>query len=90
MREIGELETSYYIRMLVADRPGVLATTAKVFGDHGVSLASVIQQAAESDSAELVYVTHRACEAEVRAALVEIDALDVVREVAAVIRVQEL
>ncbi|MBA4370464.1 MAG: homoserine dehydrogenase [Coriobacteriaceae bacterium] len=90
VREIGELETSYYIRMLVADRPGVLATTAKVFGDHGVSLASVIQKAASSDAAELVYVTHRACEAEVRAALAEFDALEVVREVAAVIRVQEL
>jgi homoserine dehydrogenase len=91
VRDIATLSTRYYIRMLVEDRPGVLAATAKLFGDHGVSLASVIQRSSEEcDTAELVYVTHTALEADVRDALEEIRASESVREVGAVIRVEDL
>jgi len=91
VRDIATLETRYYIRLLVADKPGVLAATAKVFGDHGVSLASVIQRAAEEgETAELVYVTHRALEADVRASLAEIEAHDSVLEFSALVRVEDL
>lgn len=89
--DIAELVTRYYIRLLVADRPGVLAATAKVFGDHGVSLASVIQRAAEGGAtAELVYVTHSAREADVRTSLEEMGANPAVLEICAVIRVEDL
>ena len=90
VRDIAELETSYYIRLRVLDAPGVLAATSAVFAEHGVSLASVIQKAAESDEAELVYVTHRAGEAAVRASLDEIGDLASVHEVGTVLRVEEL
>ncbi|MDO8964144.1 MAG: homoserine dehydrogenase [Coriobacteriia bacterium] len=91
VRDIAELETGYFIRFAVADRPGVLAAVASKFGEHGVSIASVIQKrVCESGDAEIVYVTHLAAEGSVRAALAEIAALDVVTEVAAVIRVEEL
>ncbi len=91
VRDISDLQTRYYIRLLVADKPGVLAATAKVFGDHGVSLASVIQRPAqEGVTAELVYVTHTALEADVRTALDEIGENESVLEIAAVIRVEDL
>jgi homoserine dehydrogenase len=91
VRDISQLETGYFIRFAVADRPGVLAAVASKFGEHGVSIASVIQKrVCESGDAEIVYVTHRAGEAAVRAALAEIAALDVVTEVASVIRVEEM
>ncbi len=91
VRDIADLETRYYVRMHVADKPGVLAATAKVLGDHGVSLASVIQQSdADGGVAELVYVTHLAREADVRAALAEIEAMDVVERVASLVRVEDL
>lgn len=91
VQDISELETAYYMRMIVADEPGVLAATAQVFGDHGVSIASVLQRTPRgTEDAELVYVTHSAAEAAARAALAEISALGVVREVASVIRVEEL
>jgi homoserine dehydrogenase len=91
VRDIAQLRTRYYIRLIVADRPGVLAATAKVFGDHGVSLASVIQRSEEGgDVAELVYVTHTALEADVRTALSEISAMDTVIETDAMIRVENL
>ena len=47
VRDIAELETEYYVRLAVADQPGVLAAVATVFGDHGVSIGSVIQKRAE-------------------------------------------
>jgi homoserine dehydrogenase len=91
VRDISHLETGYFIRFEVADRPGVLAAVASKFGDHGVSIASVIQKrVCESGDAEIVYVTHRAAEGAVRAALDDIQRLDVVTQVAAVIRVEDL
>ena len=55
-----------------------------------MSLASVIQKAAESEGAELVYVTHRAGEAAVRASLDEIRTRASVREIGTVLRVEDL
>lgn len=90
VRDIAELETGYYLRFEVADRPGVLAAVASVFGAHDVSIASVIQKGACEGRAEIVYVTHRALESSVRAALAEIEALEPVHRIAALIRVEEL
>jgi homoserine dehydrogenase len=90
VRDIAELQSEYYIRLAVADKTGVLAAVATVFGQHDVSIVSVIQKRAEGGLAQIVYVTHRAREADVRSALTEIEALDVVTSVASVIRVEEL
>lgn len=91
VRDIAELESRYYIRLHVTDKPGVLARTAQVFADHEVSLASVIQSAPEeAETTELVYVTHLARERAVRAALGEIESLEAVGRVDAVIRVEDL
>lgn len=88
--DIGDLVTRYYLRLHVADRAGVLAKVATVLGEEGVSIASVIQKRAWEDSAEIVYVTHRASERAVRTALTRIESLDIVSHVAAVIRVEDL
>ncbi len=90
IRDISELTSRYYVRMHVWDRTGVLAAVAGAFGEHAVSIASVIQKRAWDEFAELVFVTHAANEAAMRAALDKIAALDVVSEVAAVIRVEDL
>ena len=90
VRDIAELETEYFIRMDVADKPGVLAAVAASFGNHDVSIGSVIQKPAEGGAAQIVCVTHLAREKDVRTALEEIGALDVVSRIASVIRVEEL
>ena len=90
VRDIAELESEYYVRLAVADKTGVLAAVATVFGEHGVSIGSVIQKRAEGGLAQIVYVTHQAREADVRSALAEIARLEVVTSVASVIRVEEL
>jgi homoserine dehydrogenase len=84
-----ELETRYYVRTEVSDRPGVLARIAGCFGAHGVSLASVIQKGHGRDPVTLVFVTHTVREADLRAALQGIRGFDVVYAVKNVIRVEE-
>jgi homoserine dehydrogenase len=74
----------------VRDEPGVLAAIASIFGDKGVSIASVIQKRAEDGGAEIVWITHEAAERDMRTALAAIEVLDVVDSVGSVLRVEEL
>jgi homoserine dehydrogenase len=78
---IEELETRFYLRTTVADRPGVLAAIARVFGEEGVSLQSVLQMAASGDDAEIVWLTHTTRECQMRRSL---ERLAVLPEVSAI------
>ncbi|MDH3260376.1 MAG: homoserine dehydrogenase [Acidimicrobiia bacterium] len=87
LRDFGEIETKWYVRLEVADAPGVLALVAGTFGEFGVSIKSVWQEGRGED-ATLLLITHDALEANQRAAVAALRSLDVVTEVAATIRVQ--
>ena len=91
VRPISELETKYYLRLNVDDRPGVFAQIAKLLGDLDISLASVIQKEADeaAQRAEIVLMTHRAREAAMSDALSLLAQLDVVNEVGNLVRVEE-
>lgn len=80
-------DTEWYVRLEVADRPGVLAQIASVFGDAGVSIRSVWQEGRGS-GATLIIVTHRAVESSQRAAVAALRELEPVRSVASVVRVE--
>ena len=86
---MDEVVTKHYMRMQVADRPGVLAKIAAIFGEEGVSLASVVQKAASGAGAEIVWVTHASVERAVRRSLERIAALPEVAEVSNWVRVEE-
>lgn len=87
---MSEIETRYYLRLTVTDRPGVLAEVSRVIGNRGISIASVIQKEAdgEAQSAEIVIMTHTAREQAMQSALHELEQLDVVRETGNFIRVE--
>jgi len=87
LRAIDELRTQYCVRLEVDDRPGVLAEVARAFGAHEVSIAQVWQDGAV-DGAELVLVTHRSQEADLRATVEALERSPSVRRVAGVIRVE--
>ena len=94
VRPIDDLVTAYYLRLLVADRPGVLHAVAGVLGGHNVSIRSMEQEADEDSGenakngvARLVFVTHPAVERDVQACLYDLRALDVVQGIGGVIRV---
>jgi homoserine dehydrogenase len=82
----SDLETSWYVRLEVADQPGVLARIASVFGDIGVSIESMVQLG-RGETATLIFVTHPAPESSHQEALAALSGLDVVRQVAAALRV---
>ena len=90
IKPMSEIETRYYIRMNVADRPGVLAQITKVLGDHLISISSVIQKEVDSllETAEIVIMTHPAKEAAVQQALEELNHLEVVKEINNFVRVE--
>jgi len=83
---IEDVHSHFYVRLEVADEPGVLSGVAGVFGRHEVSIQKVLQEGRAED-AELVLVTHRGREADVRATLRELVSLTAVKRLAAVFRV---
>jgi len=91
VKPVSELVSRYYIRIEVADRPGVLAGIARCFGDNAVSIASVIQKETDeaAQTAELVIMTHAAREAAVQTSIDQIQGLEQVRQVGNLLRVED-
>ncbi|XWK87925.1 MAG: homoserine dehydrogenase [Phormidium sp.] len=82
-----ELVTRFYARFLTNDNPGVIGHLGTSFGNHGVSLESVVQTGFQGDLAEIVVVTHDVREGNFRQALAEIRSLDAVDSIASLLRV---
>ena len=88
---IDDVITSYYLRLTVADQPGVLADIARVFANSGISIGSMIQQPSDLDaSADLVFLTHEAVERDVNVAIKQIEALPFVRSSVTRLRMESL
>jgi homoserine dehydrogenase len=87
IRPMGEVVTRYHVSLDVADRAGVLAAVAGVFAEHDVSIQTVRQEGRASE-ATLVVVTHAATDAALAATVEDLRGLDIVREVASVMRVE--
>lgn len=86
MRPIDELTSQYYINIEVADRPGVLAAVAGVFGANNVSIRSM-EQVGLGEEAELVFITHTAREADMQATITSLRKLEAVDRIGTVLRV---
>lgn len=79
--------TRYYVNLDVADRPGVLATIAQAFSDHGVSI-QVVRQDGHGDDAGLVLRTHQATDGALASTIEALRGLDAVKQVVGVMRVE--
>ncbi|MZP28132.1 homoserine dehydrogenase [Heliobacterium undosum] len=88
VRPIGEIVCKYFLRLVVTEKPGVLASIAGVFGDQGVSIQTLIQQETIGDSAEIVLVTHPVQEDNLQKALNILSDMPIVERVGSVIRVE--
>ncbi len=86
---IGQHLGPYYLRLMVIDRPGVIADVAAILRDHGVSLGSLLQHGrSPGESVPVVLVTHEVREHAMRAAADAIAALPAVLEPPALIRIE--
>ena len=85
-----EISTRFYVRFAALDKPGVLSRISGVFGEHDISLETVVQKgrADEDGYARLVLLTHKATEENMQNALEEISRLDVVQPAYALVRVE--
>lgn len=81
-------ESEFFLRIIVQDSPGVLAKIASVFGQHKVSVASVMQKGQSGESVPLIFVTHKAKEISVKRAVDDISYIPEVISVANTIRVE--
>lgn len=88
VKSIDTVESSYYLLIECEDRPGVLAQIAHVFGANQVSVGSVIQKGTTAGVAEVVFMTHKVSEGNLRTAIAGVEALDAVSRVRNVIRVE--
>ena len=92
IRSGDDLAAAWYLSLRVVDRPGVLASIASVFGQHGVSIDSMEQHSLPNamqgdDEARIDLIIHPARERDVRATLASLSSLDSVRSVGSTIRV---
>ena len=78
----------YSVGVLVEDRLGVLASITRILAEHGISVDSLRQSTPKEGAAQIRMVTHSAKDSDLRRAIAVIDALDTVREVNSVIRVE--
>ncbi|MBP7341432.1 MAG: homoserine dehydrogenase [Smithellaceae bacterium] len=87
---MDDIETKYYFRFSVLDRPGVLSKISGILGRYNISLATVIQKAREeAGPVPIVMTTYKAREKDVRQALKKIDRLDVVKDKTVIIRIED-
>jgi len=90
VRPMEELRLSYYVRFAALDRPGVLSKITGVFGDHDISISSVIQEDRKDGGiVPLVLVTHHALECSFRDAVKVIEELDIIDGKAVYVRIEE-
>jgi len=85
--KIEELVTRFYARFLTLDHPGVIGKLGTCFGEHKVSLESVVQTGIHGDLAEIVVVTYDVSEGDFQQAIDEIRAMESIHSIASILRV---
>ncbi|MFA5090397.1 MAG: homoserine dehydrogenase [Candidatus Omnitrophota bacterium] len=90
-RSINDYESRYYIRFMTVDKPGVLAKISGVLAKFGISIASVSQkERRKTQVVPIVMLTHEAKERNLHSALEIINRLNIIKQKAVAIRIEEL
>lgn len=87
---MDDVQSSYYLRLRVEDRPGVLADIARILADSSISIGSMFQEPAVNDETDIIFLTHEAREGDILNAILKIQTLDFVRSPVTRLRVEAL
>ena len=83
------IEAKYYLRLVVEDRPGILAKIATIFGEFSISIESMLQKPSSGDLANLLLSTHKCMEKDIQKALRELTQQNFIKEEPVMIRIAE-
>jgi homoserine dehydrogenase len=86
---IDNIQSAFYLRLVVKDRPKTLGEISMVFGAFEISIAEMQMRTLPNDMGEIVFLTHRASEKSFADCLSKVGALEAVARVAATIRVED-
>lgn len=87
---MADVQSSYYLRLRVEDRPGVLADLARILSDAGISIGSMFQEPHGASEADIIFLSHESREGAVDLALQKIQTLPFVRSSVTRLRVENL
>jgi len=85
----NDFTSKYYIRLIAQEKEGILGQIAKVFGDNGVSINSVVQKDVSGQDVPIIFITQETKESIIIKALKDIESINGVEKIAALIRVEE-
>ena len=87
-----EVETSYYLRLRVLDKPGALADIARVLADLGISIEAMVQKEPSEgeEQVDIIMLTHRAVEKNINTAIARIKKLPTMTGKVTRIRMEQL
>lgn len=85
-----DVVSSYYLRLRVQDRPGVLADVARILANAGISIGSMIQEPNGEAEADIIFLTHEAREGAIAQAMDQIRTLPVVQSELILLRVENI
>ena len=89
---MDDVQTSYYLRMRIQDKPGVLADITRILADEQISIDAMVQKepGEGEDQTDLIMLTHLAREKRVNAAIAKIEKLPVIAGKVTKLRLEEL
>ncbi|MGZ0020150.1 homoserine dehydrogenase [Nitrosomonas sp. wSCUT-2] len=89
---MDEVETAYYLRIQVVDKPGVMAEITRIVAEQNISISALLQKEAsdESEQVSVIMLTHLTIEKNINAAISRIEALPVVTGKVFRLRIEEL
>jgi len=87
LKNRDDIQSKYYLRLRISDKPGILAKITQLFADHAISIEAVIQRPSETECAHLLVATHEASEKAIRDLMGQLERLDAVLESPYMIRI---
>lgn len=87
---MSEVQSAYYLRLRVHDRPGVLSDIARILADCGISIGTMFQEPYGDQQADIIFLSHQALEGDVDTAISQIRALPFVLSEVTRLRVEAL
>lgn len=87
VKEASTWRSPYYLRLIVADTPGVIGHLGTIFGEHNISIRSLIQKDTKKNEASVVVITHEASKADMDKAIKKLQASAFLKEAAAILHI---